>query len=207
MQRHWIVSNVPLDKCIFKSLFKKAGHTIAHSDGAVCGHVGCVGQTNVVGRKRGVLFFSPPSFFFCQCYQWYRTKRFIFSILGEDTAMYQCIPPAKSLQTFFLNNMLVSVSSPPLLFSLHSVFAVACISSKQHDAVNERSAALQVNLLSLVVLFFLHVWLNLTARAALGQFIWHFRSARPSLPGLCSRETTRRERESKRGLLCLLMMA
>lgn len=88
----------------FLKPFQKAGHTIAHFDGAVCGHIGCVGQTNVV--QRDFCFFS--SFvFFCQRYQWCRTKRFIFSILKEDTAMYQCIPATKSLQTPFLNNMVV----------------------------------------------------------------------------------------------------
>lgn len=46
----------------FLKPFQKAGHTIAHFDPAVCGHIGSVGQTNVILRELCfIYFFSAPS--------------------------------------------------------------------------------------------------------------------------------------------------
>ncbi len=126
----------------FLKPFQKAGHTMAHFDAAVCGHIGCVGQTNVVQRE--FCFFS-SFLFFCQWYQLCWTKRFIFSIFEEDTAKYQCIPATKSLQTLFLNNMLVKCIFC-LFSSPHSLSSPWWLVSKQHNAVNGCSL-LQVNIL------------------------------------------------------------
>lgn len=124
---------------VFLKSFQKDGHTMAHFDAAVCGHISCVSQTNVVRRE--CCFFS-SILVFCQSYRRCRTKRFIFSILEEDTAMYQCIAATKSLQTLSLNNMLVKCIFPhTLLF-----FPLWWIVSKQHNAVNGCSV-LQVNVL------------------------------------------------------------
>lgn len=137
-----------LDKCIFKAFSKKAGHTIAHSDPAVCGQIGGVGQTNVILREFCFFFFFLSSF--------------LFSVsriggVGQSVSSVQslkktlrCIsvsqPPSRC--TLFPSITCLSSVSPPL--SLSSFLPPSPPTwrfvSKQHNAVNA-GTVLQVNVL------------------------------------------------------------
>lgn len=104
-----------LDKCIFKAFSKKAGHTIAHSDPAVCGQIGGVGQTNVILREFCFFFFFLSSFLFS-------VSR--ISGVGQSVSSVQSLK--KTLRC-------ISVSQPPsrcTLFSLNNML-VKCISTPQ----------------------------------------------------------------------------
>lgn len=104
-----------LDKCIFKAFSKKAGHTIAHSDPAVCGHIGGVGRTNVILREFCFFFFFLSSFLFS-----------VSRIGGVGQSV-------SSVQSLKKTLRCISVSQPPsrcTLFSLNNML-VKCISTPQ----------------------------------------------------------------------------
>lgn len=96
------------------AFLKPAGHTIVHFDEAFCGHINCVGQTNVVQKE---FLFPPPSSTFVTDIS--DVGQSISSFLSLKNVL---VCSSQSLVTFFLNNTFVkcifSLFPPLTVFSM-----------------------------------------------------------------------------------------